>query len=67
MHAFSPSAWEGETGDLCDLKSELQDRQGYTEYPCLKTKQKGVYIYVYVCVLLKNLHPPSFFLPLTSC
>jgi hypothetical protein len=48
VHAFNPSTWEPEAADFWvrgqpGLQSEFQDRQGYTEKPCLKkqkTKQK---------------------------
>jgi hypothetical protein len=42
-HAFNPSTWEAEAGRFLSskpgLQSEFQDSQGYTEKPCLKTKQ----------------------------
>ena len=43
-HAFSPSTREAEAGGFLSrgqsgLQSEFQDNQGYTEKPCLETKQ----------------------------
>jgi hypothetical protein len=46
-HAFNPSTWDAETGGYLrlwvqgqtGLQSEFQDSQGYTEKPCVKTKQ----------------------------
>ena len=39
-HTFNPSTWEAEAGGFLSLQpglqSEFQDRQGYTEKPCLK-------------------------------
>ena len=45
MHAFNPSTLEAEAGESLwvqgqpGLHSEFQDSLGYTEKPCLKTKQ----------------------------
>jgi hypothetical protein len=44
VHAFNPSTWEAEAGGFLSsrppgLQREFQDKQGYTEEPCLK-KQK---------------------------
>jgi hypothetical protein len=43
-HAFNPNTWEADAGGFWvqgqpGLQSEFQDSQGYTEKPCLKTKQ----------------------------
>jgi hypothetical protein len=43
-HAFNPSTREAEAGGFLSrgqsgLQSEFQDNQGYTEKPCLETKQ----------------------------
>jgi hypothetical protein len=41
-HAFNSSTWEAEAGGFLSwrpagLQSEFQDRQAYTEKPCLET------------------------------
>jgi hypothetical protein len=43
---FNPSTWEAEAGEFLSSRpawsqSEFQDRQGYTEKPCLKKKAGG--------------------------
>jgi hypothetical protein len=45
VHAFNPSTWEAEAGGFLSSRpasqNEFQDRQGYTEKPCLeKTKNQ---------------------------
>ena len=44
-HAFNPTTWKAEAGGFLSLgqpglQSEFQDRQDYTEKPCLKNKFK---------------------------
>jgi hypothetical protein len=43
-HAFNPSTWEAEAGEFLSLRpawsTEFQERQDYTEKPCLKKKRK---------------------------
>jgi hypothetical protein len=46
-HAFNSSTWEAEAGRFLSLRpawsiqSEFQDRQGYTEKPCLEKEKKN--------------------------
>ena len=46
IHAFNPSTWEAEAGDLSQgqgqpgLQSEFQESQGYTEKTCLEKPKK---------------------------
>ena len=44
-HTFNPNTQKAEAGECLSwgqpgLQNEFQDRQSYTEKPCLKTKQK---------------------------
>jgi hypothetical protein len=39
-HTFNPSTWEAEAGKSVSLvyRIEFQDKQGYTEKPCVRKK-----------------------------
>ena len=48
-HAFNPSTWEAEQGDLCEFSASLVYRvssrtAGATGRPCLKQKRKIEYL-----------------------
>jgi hypothetical protein len=63
-HTFNPSTWRQRRVDFWvqgqpGLQSEFQDSQGYTEKPCLKNKNKYIYIKwasISVCGELQRTH-----------
>ena len=57
-HVFNPRNWEAEAGRFLSSRTawstEFQDSHGYTEKPCLKTKQNQMHNCVIFALLFSS-------------